>query len=179
MRRGSTGSAAPEGLRTHHPGSDQAPPCAVPSDSASNGMPHARDGVRALVVTSSDPPAAAAGGGPFPEGLRGARSPSPLGGARSGRHTSHRPPAIAGADRPPCCLLGAGHSVRLLYIEDDETASSYVTKGLERKGFLVDNAPDARSGFERATKRLYDLVLLDVMLPDKSGLELLRDLLAA
>jgi len=69
--------------------------------------------------------------------------------------------------------------VRLLYIEDDETASSYVTKGLERKGFLVDNAPDARSGFERATKRLYDLVLLDVMLPDKSGLELLRDLRAA
>ena len=69
--------------------------------------------------------------------------------------------------------------MRLLYVEDDETAASYVTRGLERHGFAVDRAADAQTGFERATRGRYELIILDVMLPDRDGFALLQELRAA
>jgi DNA-binding response OmpR family regulator len=69
--------------------------------------------------------------------------------------------------------------MRLLYIEDDQTAAAYVTQGLEAKGFAVDNAVDARTGRALAESSPYDLIILDVMLPDGDGMQLLAAIRAA
>ena len=66
--------------------------------------------------------------------------------------------------------------MRLLYIEDDPAAQQYIFKGLGEHGFLVEVVSDGASGVERATHGGYDLILLDVMLPDMEGFEVLRQL---
>lgn len=66
--------------------------------------------------------------------------------------------------------------MRLLYIEDDPAAQQYIFKGLGEHGFLVEVVSDGSSGVERATHGSYDLILLDVMLPDMEGFEVLRRL---
>jgi heavy metal response regulator len=66
--------------------------------------------------------------------------------------------------------------VKILYVEDDPTARSYIRKGLEEHGHVVDVAVDGDAGLEQATIGSYDLLLLDVGLPGMSGFELLREL---
>ncbi len=66
--------------------------------------------------------------------------------------------------------------MKILYVEDDPTAREYIHKGLVEQGFVVDVAPDGRAGFERALTGAYDLVILDVMLPEIGGFDLLREL---
>jgi two-component system copper resistance phosphate regulon response regulator CusR len=66
--------------------------------------------------------------------------------------------------------------VRLLYIEDDPAAQQYIFKGLGEHGFLVEVVSDGASGTERATHGAYDLIILDVMLPDMEGFDVLRTL---
>ncbi len=66
--------------------------------------------------------------------------------------------------------------MRLLYIEDDPAAQQYIFKGLGEHGFLVEVVSDGASGVERATHGGYDLILLDVMLPDMEGFDVLRRL---
>ena len=64
--------------------------------------------------------------------------------------------------------------MRLLYIEDDPAAQQYIFKGLGEHGFLVEVVSDGSTGTERATHGAYDLIILDVMLPDMEGFEVLR-----
>jgi len=64
--------------------------------------------------------------------------------------------------------------MNLLYVEDDPEARQFICRSLEGHGFSVDVAEDARAGFRLASDRAYDLFLLDVLLPDESGFELLR-----
>jgi DNA-binding response OmpR family regulator len=66
--------------------------------------------------------------------------------------------------------------VKILYVEDDPTARSYIRKGLEEHGHVVDVAVDGDAGLEQATIGSYDLLLLDVGVPGMSGFELLREL---
>ena len=66
--------------------------------------------------------------------------------------------------------------MRILYIEDDPAAQQYIFKGLGEHGFLVEVVSDGSNGIERATHGGYDLILLDVMLPDMEGFEVLRRL---
>jgi DNA-binding response OmpR family regulator len=68
--------------------------------------------------------------------------------------------------------------MRILLVEDEEKVSSFITRGLKAEGFTVDEARDGNSGFEFATKYVYDLIILDVMLPGRTGTELLRQLRA-
>ncbi len=66
--------------------------------------------------------------------------------------------------------------LRILYIEDDPTAREYIRKGLSEHGYAVEVAGDAKSGVERALRDPFDLLILDVMLPDSDGFEILRSL---
>jgi len=68
--------------------------------------------------------------------------------------------------------------LRILYVEDDPTAREYIHKGLRERGYSVEAASDAREGIDRAAKGPFDLLILDVMLPDSDGFSLLEELRA-
>jgi DNA-binding response OmpR family regulator len=67
-------------------------------------------------------------------------------------------------------------AARLLIVEDDREAASMMAEYLEGEGFAVDRAADGESGLELALRGGYDLVILDLMLPKRSGMEVLRSL---
>jgi two-component system OmpR family response regulator len=62
--------------------------------------------------------------------------------------------------------------VRILVVDDDEHLVRAVQRGLAAEGFAVDVALDGTDGFWLATENPYDALVLDVMLPGASGLEL-------
>ena len=64
--------------------------------------------------------------------------------------------------------------MRILLVEDEEKVSRFVVRGLTEEGFAVDNASDGLTGLELATTYNYDLIVLDLMLPELNGTELLR-----
>jgi heavy metal response regulator len=66
--------------------------------------------------------------------------------------------------------------LRILYVEDDATAREYIEKGLSEQGYQVTTAGDAKSGLALALEAAFDLVILDVMLPDSDGFEILKTL---
>jgi DNA-binding response OmpR family regulator len=68
--------------------------------------------------------------------------------------------------------------MRILVIEDDPTVGQYVKRGLEEQRWSVDLVTDGEEGERRAGSEAYDLVVLDMRLPGKSGLELLHTLRA-
>jgi two-component system response regulator RegX3 len=68
---------------------------------------------------------------------------------------------------------------RILLIEDEESISEPLERALERDGFDVQTAATAEHGLAMFHERLPDLVLLDVMLPDGDGRELLREIRSA
>ncbi len=63
---------------------------------------------------------------------------------------------------------------RILLVEDEVKLSRFVELELVHEGYQVDKAYDGRTGLDMAQSQRYDLLLLDVMLPGLSGLELLR-----
>ena len=65
---------------------------------------------------------------------------------------------------------------RILVIEDDPTVAEVVARYLAREGYRVDVESDGVSGLKRALSDLPDLVVLDLMLPGLSGLEVCRRL---
>jgi len=64
---------------------------------------------------------------------------------------------------------------KILICEDEEKIVSFLCKELEFEGFHVDVAFDGSRAVEMFAQSEYDLVLLDVMLPEKNGLECLRE----
>ena len=63
---------------------------------------------------------------------------------------------------------------RLLLVEDDPTLRQALTFNLTREGYEVTSAADGEAALEAARSDRLDLVLLDVMLPGMSGVEVLR-----
>jgi heavy metal response regulator len=68
--------------------------------------------------------------------------------------------------------------VRVLLVEDDPTIAGFVEKGLRETGFVVEVAPDGRSGLDRALATSFDVAIVDVMLPGMDGLALIDTLRA-
>jgi two-component system OmpR family response regulator len=68
--------------------------------------------------------------------------------------------------------------VRVLVIEDDPTVGQFVKRGLEEQRWSVDLVADGEEGETLARSQPYDLVVLDMRLPGRSGLEVLRNLRA-
>ena len=66
--------------------------------------------------------------------------------------------------------------MRILVIEDEPRIRAFLARGLEAEGFSVDGAGDGAAGVERAARRRYDLVILDLLLPKLDGLSVLREL---
>jgi len=64
--------------------------------------------------------------------------------------------------------------MRILLVEDEEKVSRFVIRGLTEESFAVDSASDGLTGLELATTYNYDLIVLDLMLPELNGTELLR-----
>ena len=67
-------------------------------------------------------------------------------------------------------------SERILLVEDEEKLARFVELELMHEGYAVTKCFDGRSGLEAAESGEYDLVLLDIMLPELNGMEVLRRL---
>ena len=65
---------------------------------------------------------------------------------------------------------------RILVVEDEAKIARFVELELSHEGYEVDKAEDGRAGLELALSTDYDLILLDIMLPQISGMEVLRRL---
>jgi two-component system OmpR family response regulator len=66
--------------------------------------------------------------------------------------------------------------MKVLVIEDDPTVGQFVKRGLEEQRWTVDLVADGEEGEKLAKSQPYDLVVLDMRLPGRSGLEVLRNL---
>jgi DNA-binding response OmpR family regulator len=66
--------------------------------------------------------------------------------------------------------------MRILVIEDERKVSNFLRQALEEEQYAVDQAFDGEEGFTLATSCDYDLIVLDLMLPRKSGVQLLKAL---
>lgn len=68
--------------------------------------------------------------------------------------------------------------MKILLVEDDAKLASLTVKGLRARGFVVDHAANGDDGLALASTRPYDAVVLDIMLPGRDGLSILRQLRA-
>jgi DNA-binding response OmpR family regulator len=66
--------------------------------------------------------------------------------------------------------------MRVLVIEDQKNVLSFIQRGLREQGYSVDGALSAGAGEAMAFENTYDLIILDVMLPDKNGMDVARSL---
>ena len=63
----------------------------------------------------------------------------------------------------------------VLVVDDDEGIRSLVKKFLNEKNYLVTTASNAENAYEKVKIIKFDLIILDIMMPGKSGLEFLND----
>ena len=68
--------------------------------------------------------------------------------------------------------------MRILLVEDDRKVAAFIQHGLEEEGYAVDVLHDGSEAGDQATCIDYDAAVLDLMLPGRSGLQVLRDLRA-
>ncbi|WP_305043578.1 heavy metal response regulator transcription factor [Geoalkalibacter sp.] len=66
--------------------------------------------------------------------------------------------------------------MRILVVEDEKKVASFIKRGLEEEGYAVDVAYEGDEGLDMATHTPYDLILMDVMLPKKDGITVIREL---
>jgi two-component system OmpR family response regulator len=69
--------------------------------------------------------------------------------------------------------------MRVLLIEDDRETAAYVATGLTEEGHIVDHLTDGREGAVQAAGEVYDVVIVDRMLPGLDGLSLVKSLRGA
>ena len=66
--------------------------------------------------------------------------------------------------------------MKLLIIEDDKSILNMLKRGLEEEDFIIDTAENGEDGEYLASINHYDIIILDWMLPKKSGIEILKSL---
>lgn len=66
--------------------------------------------------------------------------------------------------------------MRILIVEDNARIAAFLRKGLEEEGYTVETAGDGDEAFVMAVEQEFDAAVVDVMLPGRSGIELVRDL---
>ncbi len=66
--------------------------------------------------------------------------------------------------------------MRILVVEDNPRIAGFLQKGLREEGYVVEVAADGDAAFEKATTQGFDAAVVDVMIPGRSGVELVRDL---
>ncbi len=66
--------------------------------------------------------------------------------------------------------------MKILVVEDEKKIASFIRKGMEAAGFVVEVSHHGDEGYTLATTRPYEAVVLDIMLPGRDGLSILRNL---
>ena len=66
--------------------------------------------------------------------------------------------------------------MKILVIEDEERIANFLRSGLEDEGYDVDMELDGIAGYQTASENTYSVIILDLMLPGKNGLDILKDL---
>lgn len=66
--------------------------------------------------------------------------------------------------------------MKILIVEDDKDLREITTTSLEKERYVVSQAPDYRTALQKIEDYDYDCILLDIMLPDGNGLDLLQEL---
>lgn len=66
--------------------------------------------------------------------------------------------------------------MRILLVEDEKNMASFIKRGLEEERYVVDVAPNGEKALFLAETNPYDLIILDVMLPDTTGFSICKDL---
>jgi len=84
---------------------------------------------------------------------------------------SKRPPQ----ERPGAIPPGI-RKIHILVVEDERHLSDSVARRLQEEGYLVDIANDGEEGFQLACSKKYHLVVLDLLLPKRDGLSVLKEL---
>lgn len=69
--------------------------------------------------------------------------------------------------------------MRLLVIEDEVKVARFIERGLREEGFVVEAAHDGEAGLVKARDGGFDLIILDVMLPQRDGFSVLKELRTA
>ena len=64
--------------------------------------------------------------------------------------------------------------MRILIVEDEKGIADFLKQGLEEESYTVDVAHAGNDGLTKALSGKYDLLILDWMLPEKSGIEICR-----
>ncbi|MFZ1805774.1 MAG: response regulator transcription factor [Cyclobacteriaceae bacterium] len=68
--------------------------------------------------------------------------------------------------------------MKILVVEDEERVSSFIKRGLEENGIQVTQAFDGATGLRMAQRNKFDVIILDVIMPEMNGLEVCRKLKA-
>ncbi len=66
--------------------------------------------------------------------------------------------------------------MRILIVEDEESLAELVANRLKKEKYIVDISLDGEDGLYNALMDVYDLILLDIMLPNKNGIEILKEI---
>ncbi|MHC2992873.1 transcriptional regulator [Pontibacter sp. HJ8] len=66
--------------------------------------------------------------------------------------------------------------MKILLVEDEPKVASFIKKGLEEQTYEVDQAYDGNFGLRLALQNEYDLIILDIILPNMNGLEVCREI---
>ena len=69
--------------------------------------------------------------------------------------------------------------MKILVIEDDAETASYIVKGLEQEGLVVEHADDGRDGLVLAAGNSHDVIIVDRMLPSLDGLAIVKTIRSA
>jgi len=77
-----------------------------------------------------------------------------------------------------CLAACYPEDMRVLVVEDERKIAGFVRQGLEEQGFGVDVCGNGNDAYTLATTRTYDVLVLDIMLPGRDGLSVLRGLRA-
>lgn len=76
-------------------------------------------------------------------------------------------------------MEGSKPTMSILVVDDEPRLRQTIARSLSGRGYHVDQAANCREAVEAATKNHYDLLLVDVNLPDATGWDVLRELSAA
>ncbi|HEY9644054.1 MAG TPA: response regulator transcription factor [Coleofasciculaceae cyanobacterium] len=66
--------------------------------------------------------------------------------------------------------------MHVLFVEDESKIANFVQAGLKEQGFVVDYCDNGDEGYSRAIDHEYDAIVLDIMVPGKDGLSILKHL---
>ncbi|MGB2739105.1 MAG: response regulator transcription factor [Cognaticolwellia sp.] len=66
--------------------------------------------------------------------------------------------------------------MKILLVEDEQKIADFICEGMRTKNFSVTHCADGNQGYEIASKNTFDIIILDIMLPGRDGLDILRSI---